>query len=150
VWEAIARAVPERTAQIRGSRRSTWGEFEQRAEALAQHFVDSGLQHGARVGALLYNAPEYLETLFATFKIGLTPFNVNYRYGPDELLYLLNDADAEALVFHASFAPTLERIRERVPSMKRWIAVAEPGSPLPEWASEFEPIASRKPARRAA
>ena len=48
----------------------------------------------------LYNSPEYCETNFAALKIRGVPINVNYRYLDNELEYLLDNADVEALVFH--------------------------------------------------
>ena len=59
----------------------------------------------------LYNGPEYLESVFAAFKAGLVPVNTNYRYADEELVYLWDNADAEAVVFHGSFAERIERIR---------------------------------------
>ena len=73
------------------------------ANALAADLLDAGLGQQAKVAAYLYNGPEYLETYFAAFKAGLAPVNTNYRYGPEEILYLFDNADAEAVVFHASF-----------------------------------------------
>ena len=54
----------------------------------------------AKVGMYLYNSPEYCETNFAAIKIRGVPINVNYRYLDNELVYLLDNADVEALVFH--------------------------------------------------
>jgi fatty-acyl-CoA synthase len=121
--------------------------FDARASALAQHLLSTGLAQHERIGVLLFNAPEYLESYFAAFKVGLTPFNINYRYGPDELTYLLNDADTAALVFHASLAPALERIRARVPTVRHWIAVPEPGHPNPDWALDYETLVQIASAR---
>ncbi|MDR3508614.1 MAG: AMP-binding protein [Caulobacteraceae bacterium] len=140
IFEAIAAATPERPAQIQGERVISWGGFDRRANALAAHLLQAGLTQGAKVGAFLYNAPEYLETYYAAFKAGLTPFNTNYRYGADELVYLFENADAEAIVFHASFAPVIETIRERLPKVGLWIAVALPGCPVPAWAANYDAI----------
>ncbi|HEY8614732.1 acyl-CoA synthetase [Phenylobacterium sp.] len=148
VWEAIAAAQPERLAQIQGERQLTWAEFDARADALAAELIGAGLDRQAKVAAYLYNGPEYLETYFAAFKAGLAPVNTNYRYGPEELVYLFDNADAEAVVFHAGFAPVLEAIRARLPKVKRWIAVAEPGQPAPDWAVDYEQAAARTPAAR--
>ena len=52
----------------------------------------------------LYNSPEYCETNFAALKFRGVPINVNYRYLDNELHYLLDNADVEALVFHTSLA----------------------------------------------
>ena len=148
VWEAIAAAQPERPATIQGDRVVTWSEMDARADALATHFIASGLDRQAKVAAFLYNGPEYIETYFAAFKGGFAPVNTNYRYGPEELLYLFDNADAEAVVFHAGFAEVLETIRGRLPRVKTWVAVAEPGHPTPAWAEDFETIVSRTPASR--
>ena len=143
VWEAIAQAVPDRAAQIQGERVISWKDFDRRADGLARHFLDAGLSRQSKVAAYLYNGPEYMEAYFAAFKAGLAPVNTNYRYVADELIYLFDNADAEAVVFHASFTPTVEQIRGRLPGVKTWIAVAEPGHPVPEFAVDFESLADR-------
>jgi acyl-CoA synthetase (AMP-forming)/AMP-acid ligase II len=140
VWEAVARAVPDRPAQIQGDRTISWKQFDRRANALAAHLVAAGLSRQAKVAAFLYNAPEYLESYYAAFKAGLAPVNTNYRYEPEELFYLFDNADTEAVIFHAGFAPKLEAIRARLPGVKAWIAVADADGPIPDWATEYESI----------
>jgi fatty-acyl-CoA synthase len=148
VWEAIAAAQPDHPANIQGERVLTWGQFDARSDALAAHLIGAGLDHQAKVAAFLYNGPEYLETYFAAFKGGFAPVNTNYRYGPEELFYLFDNADAQAVVFHAGFADVLETIRGRLGQVKSWIAVAEPGHPTPAWADDYEAIVARVPAKR--
>ncbi len=149
LWETIAAAIPARPAQIHGERVVSWAQFDRRADALATHLLEAGLTRQAKVAAYLYNAPEYLETYFAAFKAGLVPVNTNYRYVADELIYLFDNADAEAVVFHADFTATVEAIRARLPRVKAWIAVARPGHPVPAFATDYEALASR-PVPRAA
>jgi fatty-acyl-CoA synthase len=147
VWESIAAAVPDLPAHIRGPRQVTWGDFDRRANALARRLLDLGLTHPSKVAAYLYNGPEYLETYYAAFKAGLAPVNTNYRYVADELIYLFDNADAEAVVFHASFAATADAIRARLPRVKAWIAVAEPGHPVPDFALDYDAIVAANEAR---
>ncbi|MFN3512778.1 MAG: AMP-binding protein [Phenylobacterium sp.] len=148
LWEAVAAAIPEKPAQIQGDRTVLWRQFDARANALARFLVEqAGLGRQAKVAGYLYNGPEYLESYFAAFKAGLVPFNTNYRYGGDELAYLFDNADAEAVVFHASFAETADKVRGRLPKVKAWIAVAEPGHPAPDWAVDYESIAAQGAAR---
>jgi acyl-CoA synthetase (AMP-forming)/AMP-acid ligase II len=150
VWEAIADAVPDRPAQIQGERAIAWKDFDRRADGLARHLLEAGLSRQSKVAAYLYNSPEYLETYFAAFKAGLAPVNTNYRYVADELIYLFDNADAEAVVFHASFNPTVEQIRGRLPKVKAWVAVAQPGHPVPDFAVDYESVASRTVGRTTA
>jgi len=140
LWESVAAATPDRIAQIQGDRSITWKDFDRRANALAKAMVEAGLSKQSKVAAYLYNAPEYIETYFAAFKAGLVPFNTNYRYGGDELTYLFDNADAEAVVFHSSFAEMADKVRGRLPKVKVWIAVAEEGHPVPTWAKDYDSI----------
>ena len=148
VWEAVAAAQPDQAAQIQADRVLTWGEFDARADALATHFIAHGLSQQGKVAAFLYNGPEYLETYFAAFKGGFAPVNTNYRYGAEELFYLFDNADAEAVVFHASFTEVLERIRHRLTKVKCWVAVADPGHAAPDWAEDYDGVIARVPTQR--
>ena len=140
LWESVARATPARPALIHGERVLTWEQFDGRANALARLMVQKGLTRQSKVAAYLYNGPEYIETYYAAFKAGLAPFNTNYRYSGDELVYLFDNADAEAVVFHASFADTAATVRQRLPKVKVWIAVAEAGHPVPDWAEDYDAV----------
>src|ERR1700761_889064 len=148
VWEAIPAVQPDYPAHIQGDRTITWSEFDARADALAAHFIASGMSRQGKVAAFLYNGPEYIETYYAAFKGGFAPVNTNYRYGPEELFYLFDNADAEAVVFHAGFTEVLEKIRGRLPGVKAWVAVAEPGHPAPAWAEDYDAIVAKVPAVR--
>ncbi|MDB5475865.1 MAG: CoA synthetase, long-chain fatty acid:CoA ligase [Phenylobacterium sp.] len=148
VWEAVAASQQDRPANIQGERVLSWGEFDARADALAAHLIEAGLGRQAKVAAYLYNGPEYLETYFAAFKAGYAPVNTNYRYGPEELSYLFDNADAEAVVFHAGFSDIVGGLRSRLPKVKAWIAVAEPGHPVPAWAADYDAVVAEIPAQR--
>ena len=138
VYEAIAAAVPDRPCQVHGERTVTWGEFDRRAGALAADLVDAGLGHQSKVACYLYNGVEYLEVVVGAFKAGMVPVNTNFRYGPDEILYLFDNADAEAVVFHAAFGDLLDGIRERLPGVRRWYVVADATGAGPDWAVPYE------------
>ena len=140
LWESVAKATPDRPALIHGDKTIAWKDFDRRANALAKVMVEAGVAKQSKVAAYLYNGPEYLETYFAAFKAGLVPFNTNYRYGGDELTYLFDNADAEVVVFHASFAEMADKVRGRLPKVKAWIAVGEPGHPVPAWALDYDAI----------
>ena len=141
VYEAIAAAVPDRPCQVHGERTVTWGEFDRRAGAFAADLVDAGLGRQSKVACYLYNGVEYLEVVVGAFKVGMVPVNTNFRYGPDEILYLFDNADAEAVVFHAAFGDLLAGIRERLPGVRRWYVVADATGAGPDWAVPYEAVA---------
>jgi fatty-acyl-CoA synthase len=77
------------------------------------------------------------------------PVNVNYRYLDEELVYLLDNADAEALVFHSSLGDRVERIRERLPKLNLLIEVDDGGSGQVPTARRYEEvIANHEPMPR--
>ena len=113
IYEAIAATMPDAPCQVSGDRVDDVGRLRpagQRARRRPPRRAASPTR--AKVAAYLYNGPEYLETYFAAFKGGFAPVNTNYRYGPEEIVYLFDNADAEAVVFHATLRRVLEKIRE--------------------------------------
>ncbi len=136
IHEAIAAAIPQHECLVFGERRLSWEKFTERTRRLAAVLRGAGL--GCRrersglansesgqghVALYLYNGNEYLEGMLGAMKARCAPFNVNYRYVEEELLYLFDNADAKAVIFHASFAATLARVRERLPQVRLWLSV---------------------------
>ena len=127
IWESIADSIGDSPAVTQGTVTRTWSEYEQRASRLASALVDAGLQPQSKVGLYLYNSNEYLEAQFATFKFRGVPVNVNYRYLDEELLYLLDNSDAEALFFHSSLGDRVARVFDRLPKLKLLVEVSDDG-----------------------
>jgi acyl-CoA synthetase (AMP-forming)/AMP-acid ligase II len=142
VFETIADTIPDALAQQQGERSYTWAEFDQRADGVAAALLAAGAREQDKVAQYLYNCPEYLESLFAAFKAGLATVNTNYRYAADELVYLWDNADVVAVVFHGTFVDHIEPIRTRVPGVRTWLWVDDGSGPCPAWATPYEPLAA--------
>jgi len=142
VWEVIADSVPHAPALVHGDRRVTWTELDRRANGVAHALLATGVERQDKVAHYLYNCPEYLESTFAIFKLGLVPVNTNYRYTDDELVYLWDNADAVVVIFHGTFVERIEGLRHRVPRIRLWLWVDDGSGPCPEWASPYEAAAS--------
>ena len=140
--ETIADAIPDALAQQQGSRAISWAEFDRRADGVAQALLGAGLVEQDKVAQYLYNCPEYIESVFGAFKAGMATANTNYRYAADELVYLWNNADVVAVVFHGSFVPDIEAILERVPGIRLWLWVDDDTCPCPHWALPYEVAAA--------
>jgi acyl-CoA synthetase (AMP-forming)/AMP-acid ligase II len=142
IWEAVADALPDAQSLVHGDRRLTWSQVDRRADGIAKTLLDAGVQQTDKVAQYLYNCPEYLESLFGIVKAGCAPVNTNYRYTEDELVYLWDNADAVAVVFHGTFTDTIEKIRPKVPNVKTWLWVDDGSGPMPSWASSYEDAAA--------
>ncbi|MGH9093699.1 MAG: AMP-binding protein, partial [Acidimicrobiales bacterium] len=63
VWETVAAVRADAPAVIQGRRRLTWGQFDARANGVAQQLLVAGLRPQAKVAQYLYNCPEYMESV---------------------------------------------------------------------------------------
>ncbi len=122
-WELISDAIPDKTALISGNEKRTWAEYDDRASRIATVLSQHGLGPDAKVGIYVHNTNEYLEAQYGIFKIRGCPVNVNYRYKADELIYLLDNADAEALIYQACYAARIWEIRKDLPKVKCLIQI---------------------------
>jgi len=123
VWESIADAIPELPATTHGSVTRTWAEYDDRSARVAGALSAAGLGPDSKVSLFMYNSNEFMESQFGVFKMRGVPINVNYRYLDDELWYLLDNSDSEAIIFHSSLGDRVARVVERLPNIKLLIEV---------------------------
>jgi 3-oxocholest-4-en-26-oate---CoA ligase len=146
IWESVAASIPNELAIAQGDRQISWREFDDAANDLAAYLFTQGISHQGKVAIYARNCPEYLIAAFSALKISAVPFNVNYRYASDEVAFLLESGDAEAVIFEAEFAPILETIRSSSPNVTQWIGFSSPGQNVPSWATDLASIAPQRSA----
>ena len=142
-WETVADQYGDRAAVISDGRKTLWRDFDDRAARIAQVLTEHGLGVDSKVGTYLHNSVEYLESQYAAFKIRGCPINVNYRYKADELVYLLDNADVEAVVYQAAYAMRIWEIRDQLPKVKVFIQVDDGTEALLDGAIDYETAISR-------
>ena len=129
-WEMVADTVPDNDAIVQGTRRLSYRDFDDTAARFAAALEAAGVAEGGSVGLYLYNCPEYLLAQHGAFKHRAVPVNVNYRYLDDELTYLLDNSDAQAVVFHSSLGDRVANVRDRLSKVKLLVEVADDDSHL--------------------
>ena len=154
VFRTVAETLPDHEALIWRDQRWTYAQLDARIDGVAHYLVAQGLGSNTErdqlaphesgqdhVGLYLRNGNEYLEAMIAGYRARVAPFNVNYRYVEEELLYLLTDSGAKALVYGAEFAPYVAAIRDRLPELRVLIQVADAsGNELLPGAVDYESI----------
>jgi 3-oxocholest-4-en-26-oate---CoA ligase len=123
VWESITDAIPDAPAITHGDVTRTWAEYTERAARVAGALDALGLGHDAKTALYMFNCNEYLEAQYGCMKTRGVPINVNYRYLDDELWYLLDNSDSEALFFHSSLGDRVARVAGRLPDLKLLVEV---------------------------
>jgi fatty-acyl-CoA synthase len=154
VFRTVAEAIPDQTVLIWRDLRLTYAQMDARIDGVAHYLVSRGLgchierdrlaghQSGQdHVGLYMRNGNEYLEAMVAGYRARVAPFNVNFRYVEEELLYLLTDSGARALIYSSEFAPAVQAIRDRLPDLQVLIQVADDsGNALLPGAVDYESI----------
>jgi len=138
--------MPNREAlyETDSGRRFTYAELNARTNRLANALTDLGAAAGDRIGILLMNGSEFVETFFATAKIGATLVPLNWRLTPDELEFILKDSGTTTLVFGPEFAGQVAEIESRgsKTEIKRYIQL---GGEIAAFAENFETLTSAQP-----
>lgn len=105
-----ALAHPDRVAYIAGDTEITYGDFDRRVDRVAAALAAAGVGAGDRVAILDKNSLEYAEQLFGAARIGAVQVPVNYRLAPDEVAYIVNNAQAKVFIVGPEFVPVLDAI----------------------------------------
>src|ERR1051325_4040973 len=148
IFDAVADAVaPGSPALLHGERVVGWDELARRSNNVAANLLARGARPDDKVALYLRNRPEYVELTVACMKARLVHVNVNFRYGPEEVRYILDNADARFVVFAGEFAELLDGIRGRLPQVRGWFQLDD-GTPRVPFAERYEELAATGPGGR--
>ena len=148
VFEKNADVIPDEIALVCGDKVRTWKEYDDRAARLASLLTSYGLGPDSKVGLYIHNSNEYLEAQYGVFKISGVSINVNYRYKAEELIYLLDNSDSEAVFFQGCYSQQIDSIKDKLDKVKVFIQIDD-GTEQLECAENYEDaIASHQPMER--
>src|SRR5689334_14755444 len=122
-----------------GETRYTWEEFDQRTDALARGMASIGVVRGDRVAVLMLNCHRYLELYYACARMGAVIVPLNIRLARPEIVFILNDSEARALIVDKTFAPYAVG-RDTFPSVQH---VIYGGDEVPEGMEDYEQLLAR-------
>ncbi len=129
--ERLFGSVEVVTKREDGLHRYTYADLARRARRLAAALERLGVGPGDRVGTLAWNNYRHLELYYAVPSMGAVLHTLNLRLFPDQLKFVINDAEDKVIVVDKTLLPVLERVAGAIPSVKK-IVVMNDGGPLPE------------------
>ncbi|KAF2668853.1 putative AMP-binding domain protein [Microthyrium microscopicum] len=94
--------------------RRTYGDFADRARGFAYYLVKHGYK---RVGILAPNTPAFLEALFGIGAAGSVNIAINYRLKPEDISYIFQHSEADAILVDAEFVHLLDGFRKEKPNV---------------------------------
>jgi len=120
-----ARSFGEQLAVVHGSQTWTYSEFNARVNRLANALRTLGVKPRDHVALLMYNCPQMLEALFASFKAGCGALPINFRLHPDEFAFIIDHSEATVVIASPEFRDALGSARDRLPHVRHTIVLAE-------------------------
>jgi acyl-CoA synthetase (AMP-forming)/AMP-acid ligase II len=112
---------PDRPAIIEADRVLRWGAFAERRNRLAHGLVKLGLSAGEHVVVYAYNSTDVLVAGAALRSVGAIGVPMNHRLAPEEVAYILRDAEAVVVLLGDDFVEVAERVRDEVPGVRHWV-----------------------------
>lgn len=112
---------PEKTAYHFLGQDTTYAEFERKVGTLSFSLKEIGIKKGDHVAFLLGNSPEFLLSLYACMRIGATAVPVNPIYQLDEIAYIFNNGDVQAVITLDTLLPLLDEGKELFPKVEKYI-----------------------------
>jgi fatty-acyl-CoA synthase len=117
--------APDQEIVYRDQVRHSYTTMYQRVLRLAGALQALGVQKGTKVGVVEWDSHRYLEMYFGIPGVGAVLHTINPRLAPEDLVYTLMHAEDEVLIFHEDFAPLVEQIRPRLPSIRHYILITD-------------------------
>lgn len=105
--------------------RYTYRDCENRARRLAQALIRLGVEPSERIGTLAWNGYRHLEAYYGIPGMGAVCHTINPRLFPEQIAYIVNDADDRYVLFDTTFAPLVAVLAPQCPNVKAWIALAD-------------------------
>jgi fatty-acyl-CoA synthase len=121
--------------------RYTYADFAERTMRLAAALQALGVKKGDRVATFAWNSHRHLELYWAVPLIGGVLHTLNIRLSPDDLAYIVDHAGDSVVFADASLWPTLEGLRGRIPSVRRFVVMRDtPDAAVPTGLAEYEAL----------
>jgi fatty-acyl-CoA synthase len=105
--------------------RYTYRDAELRARKLAQALARLGCQPGDRVGTLAWNGYRHFEIYYGTSGSELVCHTINPRLFPEQIAWIINDAEDRVLCFDLNFLPLVEKLASGLPSVKHFVLMTD-------------------------
>ena len=105
--------------------RYTYRDAHRRARMAASALEGMSIAPGGRVATLAWNGYRHFELYYGISGSGRVMHTINPRLHPEQIAWIANDAEDEALFFDLTFAPLIDAVAPHCPKVKQWIALCD-------------------------
>src|SRR3954449_6488267 len=141
-FQKTAETHPDRPAlRLKDDESShTWGEYAERVRAITGGLAGLGVGKGDTVALMLTNRPEFHLADAAGMHLGATCFSIYNTYSPEQIEFLVGDADNSVAITEQEFADRLLAVRKEDNALEHVVVVD--GDP-PEGAMSLDDLVER-------
>lgn len=145
--EMNAKKFPQALALCDARRRLTYLEVNRRVNRLSHCLMRMGLKKGDKLAVLMENSIEIVELYLATAKTGIVIVPVNFRLIGHEVAYIVDNADANAMVVDHEFTPCVDAIKDQLKQIPadNYIVVNHPCEGYREYEALMADAPEREP-----
>ncbi len=105
--------------------RTTYSAAAKRARQLAHALDGLGIEPSGRVASLAWNGYRHFEMYFGVSGSGRVLHTINPRLVPEQVAWIVNHAEDQALFFDITFWPIVKGIQAHCPRVKTWVALCD-------------------------
>ena len=136
-WPLLCHKILDYAAQQHGRReivtrsvegpivRTNYAEIRLRALKVAQRLARDGFREGDRIGTLAWNTARHLEAWYGIMGMGGVYHTLNPRLFPEQIAWIMNHAEDQALFVDLTFMPIVEKIAPAIRSLKKIIVLTD-------------------------
>jgi acyl-CoA synthetase (AMP-forming)/AMP-acid ligase II len=103
--------------------RTNWGTVASRAKRIANALRRLGVARGDRIATLAWNHNRHLEIYFGVTCSGAVLHTVNPRLFPEQVRFIIDDAEGSYVFFDLTFAALVEQLAPNLPSVRGYVAL---------------------------
>ena len=143
VLKMMAMHYPDKEGAADKFRRLTFKQWNERSCRLTNALAKLGVKKGDRFAILAYNCIEWLEIYAAAAKGGQVTVPIMFRLAPPEMEYVVNHSECKAFFVAKEFVPTVNSIRNKLPSIPPENFVYWGDDPIPEGYQSYEKLIAK-------
>jgi fatty-acyl-CoA synthase len=136
--ERSAAVYPDKIAVVYGDTRTTYRQFSERVNRLANGLKAMGIQKGDKVAFLCPNIPPMLEAHYAVPMIGAVLVSINVRLSPGEISYIVNHSDSKAVFVDNQLAASVLPVLDELKDVRFFVNICDETADTPLHGPEYE------------
>jgi long-chain acyl-CoA synthetase len=115
--------IPDDPALVSGGEVTTWSELRDRVARIAGGLRELGVGKGDTVALMMNNRPEFVACDLAVVSLGGVPFSIYQTSSPEQIQYVVSDAEAKVAIIESMFGEVFSKAREDLPSIETLVVI---------------------------